>query len=710
MKGIIGLLLAPAALCVSTAGAKAPESPINKVVIFIEELRKEITADTAKEAADYATYAAWCNDTIAQVTTNIEKEEATIEECNRKIEELSGTGAASGAEIAHAEKNLAENKDRTKEALSIREKELKEYTETTDKLKEEINDLNAAKQQLLEGQNATNTSGSFFLQKKDSHQTRAAAFLRKFLAAPSASEKLDEDALQTLNSFVQSASERKSPQLMQLDRDSEEAAPASALDSVVAVVNEAVKKFDEELKEAETEEAARKKTFDELMKTLTEEKTTLEKNLLAGKKSKGSDGSELAAKTTLRDETTVQKKADTKLLTTTQDSCKEKAYQFSQRSAMRADELKGINLTLDILTSNSSKATFTGAAVISFTQLAKSKAAEAAQAKSGRGVGHQAYMVLKAVASKYRDLKLAQIAVKCKSGGVGAFYRVIQTIDAQIKHLQDEEKEDVEHRDRCQDEIADNAASIATLADTIQKTTTDIRRLNSKADETKDALKALKEEISETKTDIANLTKERDSERNDFLVAVKHDKEALALIKAAIKQVTAFSKNNKISLSLAQEKEVSLLAQAHGYKPAPDAGFDDANYKGGKDSTKAVVEMMEMVQEDMASEIKSGQEEDAENQALYEKDFKALNELLETQETKEISLNKQLAELQGEIQSMTDTNSSKTDEHAAELQEKASLAVDCDWIKKKFGERRKKRKDEIDGLVSAKGLLAGAEP
>jgi len=120
--------------------------------------------------------------------------------------------------------------------------------------------------------------------------------------------------------------------------------------------------------------------------------------------------------------------------------------------------------------------------------------------------------------------------------------------------------------------------------------------------------------------------------------------------------------------------------------------------------------MIEMVEEDMTAEIKKGQEDDAENQDLYEKDFKALKDLLKTQETKEISLNKQLGELQGEIQSKTDTNSSKTDEHAGELKEKANLAVDCDWIKEKFGERREKRKAEIDGLVSAKGLLAGAEP
>merc|ERR1740138_1576015 len=214
--------------------------------------------------------------------------------------------------------------------------------------------------------------------------------------------------------------------------------------------------------------------------------------------------------------------------------------------------------------------------------------------------------------------------------------------------------------------------------------------MTSKKTEAQAELADLLKELNGTKTNIANLTSERGEERAAFLVAVKHDKEALILIEAAIKQVTAFFKKNKISVSLAQEKQVSLLAQAHGSKPAPDAGFKDANYKGGKDSTKAVVAMMGMVKEDMQKEIENGQQEDAKNQELYEKDFSALKELLETQETKEISLNKLLAELEGAIESKMETNSTKTDERSSELEEKDNLAVNCEWIKTKFGERRQK--------------------
>lgn len=273
-------------------------------------------------------------------------------------------------------------------------------------------------------------------------------------------------------------------------------------------------------------------------------------------------------------------------------------------------------------------------------------------------------------------------------------------------------KEDLEHRDRCQNEMRANEASLATLADKIKKLTTFIDRLQGKAGETQDDLKAVQDSINETKTDIVKLTNDRTDERNNFLVALNHDKAAAALMKAAIKQVTAFFKKNKINLKLAQTqmKEISLMAVAHGYKPAPDAGFEDQNYDSSKDSTKALVNMMEMVIEDMSAEIKKGIEDDASSQENYEKDLTGFKDVLKALETKEISLNKKLGDLQGEIQSKTDTNSSRTEEKEEELKEKANLAMDCDWIKTTFGTRRKKRKAEIDGLVEAKGLLAGAEP
>lgn len=364
--------------------------------------------------------------------------------------------------------------------------------------------------------------------------------------------------------------------------------------------------------------------------------------------------------------------------------------------------MKGLNLAIGILTNNSSQQTFNSAAAVSFTQLASRKAN---QADSTSGVRQQAYGVLQAVASKYQDLKLAHIAVNVRSGG--AFDKIIQRIDAQIKFLRAEEKDDVEHRDRCQTQIRDNTADLKKLSKDIQKTTTLIISMISKRNETQIKLADLNISMILTQARIVNLTAEREVERAAFLEAVKHDKEALILVESAIKQVRAFFKKNKIKLSLSQENQISLLALAHGYKPAPDAGFEDANYQGGKGGTAAVLTMMDMVAEDMQNEIENGQKDDAENQEEYETAFADFSDLLKSQKAKKITLEKLLAKLETDIGTKGETNSTLTDEKSAELEDKADLAVNCAWIKTKFGERRQKRKDEIDGLVTVKGLLQG---
>merc|ERR1719197_195484 len=71
-------------------------------------------------------------------------------------------------------------------------------------------------------------------------------------------------------------------------------------------------------------------------------------------------------------------------------------------------------------------------------------------------------------------------------------------------------------------------------------------------------------------------------------------------------------------------------------------------------------------------------------------------------------------------QSISDTNTEideagvvKEDTQGLLKEEKdylASIKPDCDWILNAFTERREKRAIELEGLLEAKGMLAGASP
>eukprot|EP00435_Cladocopium_sp_Y103_P048823 s449_g14.t1 len=167
------------------------ESPAKKVILFIEELKAEITADMAKEKKSFDTFSSWCNETIAAATANIKTGKETVESCNRRsrldqqvdafnyleifqhfplrddpqwtrIEELSGFEAAGEAEIKNAEKNLKENGERQSEATKIREKELKAFEAS----KSELDSSLKAMDEALGEFNSTEASSGAFLQRR----------------------------------------------------------------------------------------------------------------------------------------------------------------------------------------------------------------------------------------------------------------------------------------------------------------------------------------------------------------------------------------------------------------------------------------------------------------------------------------------------------------------------------------------------------------
>merc|ERR1712216_582985 len=275
---------------------------------------------------------------------------------------------------------------------------------------------------------------------------------------------------------------------------------------------------------------------------------------------------------------------------------------------------------------------------------------------------------------------------------------VIRSIDRQITMLQDEDKKDVEHRDRCNKQLADTAAGLASVGDLLKKTNTKLQRMESQAQEQDGALQKLQAEINETKAEMANRSAERKEEREEYLVALKHDEEALKLMTDAKTQIQKFFKENKIDMSFVQSE------------PAPDAGFEDQKYEGGKDSTNTLLKMMSMVEKDMTDEIENSKAEEKENLALFEKDYSALKDLLTAQTEKELSSTKALADIQDDIESKKEFKDDTEAEKASSEKASDKLDSDCSWVKENFHSRREQRKAEIDGLVQAKGLLAGVAP
>eukprot|EP00933_Yihiella_yeosuensis_P004766 TRINITY_DN109180_c0_g1_i1.p1 TRINITY_DN109180_c0_g1~~TRINITY_DN109180_c0_g1_i1.p1 ORF type:complete len:691 (+),score=235.75 TRINITY_DN109180_c0_g1_i1:79-2151(+) len=656
-----------------TDEATEKESPVNKVVLFMKELKTEVEADKAAEKASYEKYSKWCEDTAASTNKEIEEAKQVIDDETAKIERFSGKGSASSAQIEYVKKCIVDNGHHQAEADTIRGKEKKKFEVVKADLESGIQAFKDMSESLGAG-----SESSFLTTNAGQRQAKLRNIASRALKIRALASKLSLEDRKLLDGLANDET-----QLVQL-RGSEE--PASALGGVINVIRTTQEDYERDLKSAVDEEAEHVQNHKNLKKTLAEELSNLQETLTVQQSSQGDSSLGLVQAKMLREETEESLKSSEKLLVETQDACRTKADIFATRSKLREEELDGIVKALKILESDEAKKTFAGSA--------------GALLQVHGSAGSKAFDKLKELASTFHSMGFAQLALQVQNGG--HFDKVINSINKQIEHLRDEEKMDVEHRDRCEKQLAESAAKVKSLKHSSQTVATKIERMTGDKQEFEADFEKLQKDIADTKKEIKDREEIREKERQDHLTALQHDKDAVELVKEATITITKFSKNNKASngfLGLVQRTARRV------FHSAPDAGFEDSKYEGA-DAMNGVVTLLNMVRADMTSEIDAAKKDDDAAQGQYESDYRALKAKLESQEKANVSVQRDLAVLQQKITLQGDFQSSADDDAAAEKASLTALKSDCAWVKSNFDSRRTKRKAEIDGLTEAKGLLA----
>lgn len=285
----------------------------------------------------------------------------------------------------------------------------------------------------------------------------------------------------------------------------------------------------------------------------------------------------------------------------------------------------------------------------------------------------------------------------------GHFDKVMVMIDDMVSLLRKEEAEDIVHRDLCENSQNANKNSLADLEHMIKKTDAMLKRLGNTKTETQGEISKLEADIKGTKGQMAELLGFRNKENKQFVQALKDDTNAVALIRQAVTALSKFYENNKIAIGLTQK--------APEYKKdadkAPESSSFSSDYGGRKSESQGILAILSMLAEDLEKEISEGRADDADAQSKYEDQNGALQNVLDAQDETKVTLEEELASTDEKIDAAEAFKKGKTDDKGAEGDTKKALATDCDWVKSHFETRRSKRKDEIQGLVDAKGFLAG---
>jgi len=564
-------------------------------------------------------------------------------------------------------------------ATNIRKKENAAFKKSKNDLSESIASLKQAAQVL--GGVAEKKEESFLAV---SSRRSASSSVRRVLQQTSFLSRASEESQQLLQSFLNLASEGPS--------DSTEYTGQTG--QVANVIGQSEKDFEADLKEAIADEGNSKETYDKLMATSKTELEDLKKNLQDLESNNAGEIKTLSDNKMLKTDNEDELEANTKLLKETTLGCQVKKEQFETRKKLREDEVAGIDQALAILTSEDATKTFGDSASVSFLQIASSDNRR-----------KRAYEALKSVASRYHAASLALIAVEVQT--IDAFKDITDKIEKQIDMLKAEEAQDVKHRDDCQKQIAENKADFETLSDDIDKKTTFLERLNEKKTELQAKSTQLEKDMNATKDEMLERGEKRTQQHDATVKALKDDKAALALLEKATASIKEFSRKNKVDMSLAAEGKPEQKTTSKHQK-APDAGFESAGYEGQKSASKGLMGLMEMVTDDVKDEIKKGEEDDASDQAQYEEDQKVLNAIFSKKEGLKISTDKILGETDDKISDLEGDKDDATSEKESTEKAGTSLETNCAWVKTNFKSRREKRKSEIDGLIEAKGILAGA--
>jgi len=690
---------------------------------MIQKIKAKMEAEAKWEQKSYDKYACWCEKTLEEKAKQIEEAKLRIKVIIKLITKLSMEIGICTADVKDHTKAILKIKSDIDTLVEQRSKKHNDWLAEKSEAEQYMGALEAAINVLSSATKAD--KGGIVEALQETKVLSVAAGLRAALAGvTSRGLRVPEVDMDLMRQFVSSPQDFLHPKagdssaFLQITNSNPFGDYQPKSGQIQGILKEMYDEYARSLERGSGEEAMDVKNFLRLKATKEEELVITKKALEISEKDCAEKEKERAD---LKLELTALKaklKNLEKFFEETKAACKEKATMWSTRCRIRASEILGINKGLEILNSPEAQKTFQTAAttllqVSSRSVSRKRGPMEEIDAYSGASGGeNDAYSQLKALASKYNNIGLAQIAMTLKSGG--HFDKVIAMVDKMIALLRKEGMDDIEHRDRCQSGAEKNGNDKADTENDIAKAKEELEIQEDKQTKTQQAIYALESEIKDTKTKMEERLDLRNEDEKSFKVSLRADADAVKLLASAIAAMSSWYKGEGKEHS----KDFELLQQPEGEDKGPEYTIDkdkapETNFGGeynAKDSESGgIVAIIEMLKEDLEMEMKDSRAEWAESEAEYEKEMATMRSTLESQEAEKIALEKVLADTKDKIEDLEKVIFMKGEDLKGIKKMGAAIEEDCAWVATHFESRKEAREAEIDGLMEAKNILAGAE-
>jgi len=697
MKTAVAALLSALAVSPNEA-VRAQLSPISRVVELLNGLAETAEKEGKKEEDLYESYVCWAK-TVIDTKTGTNAEATTrIDELNAYIADLDAGRIELTTERVDLEKEIKNLNQDLESMKANRNQENEDFLAAKDEMEKTIKALDSAIKVMAEA-TGDHTEGEFiqgqdtegFAARSEESQSlaRAVELGHKFLT------KGDAIFFQRLlTGEVPKADWKK------LNRKAgfkmKYKARSFHIQDVLKKMHDT---FSQNLEDAEANEQKALDDYTELKDAKTEQLTTAEDAL---GKMDGENGAKAMSKEdaeTERDALTTQRTNDEGFIEATATDLKTKKGEWKDRQLLRAGEIEAINKAVSILHSDDARDLFKSSLKSqSFLQVtATSKAASAGS-------------ILATAAKRTGDKRMAALAKSLQtpndSMATGShFDEVIAAIDDMVATLKSEEEIDLENKETCEKDRADDTRTAIKAARTMDERSDTIDALKVDIVE---IVKTMAENVGEIKSVTEELNKAqtlRNDEHTEWEAADRDDGAAAELVDRAKGVLSDFYSEN--GLVFVQKKKMAPVVA--GEAPPPPPSTWEAPYGGKTGESQGIVAILEMIHEDILKDKTKGKADEDKAEETFQA-FKTNSEQqISTLEGANTDLEETKGQKEDDISTAKEQRGAKHDELNAVIAKINDATPSCVYNTINYPVRLENRQVEIDGLIKAKAILQGGE-
>jgi hypothetical protein len=665
-------------------------SPVGTVVKLLEELKTNVDKDGAAEQKIYDKYACWCETTSSSKAKAIDQAKADIRTLSSEILALKGERATIAMDLETNAQGIYNNEQATHDLTVIREKSSSDVGQELSKMQQTVGALETAIKLIKAGYSLSAATSK--LSKTD-----------KALAGAVAAQVMNVTNHPAVTTFLENGG--KNLVVKKVDYE-----PLS--EKVLAVLESLYSTFSANLWASQAREETSRQTFDTVTVEKHAELTLLDTTMKTKESLEAEKAQEQAVKEQQLLDLQDQIEADKVFFDGTVTACQDESSAWDERSRRRREELAGLEKALEILGSDSNRELFDTAFNVAEVQ------------KSARVSPRLVKEVMSFVQIRSREEPAEDFnASEFAESGVAP---VLTAIDNMTEELKAEEALDIEQNTWCINETEKYYWEAEHKKRDIKVLESKIKRLEHSNKMRDDELARIDEQNTTLLQEMDDALAIRVDENSVYAAARDKDVQAMSVLNETNHVLNAFFKNNSLDLNAeegagAPQTFTQTLLQRGRRQPglpefevsadqAPDTVATGEEYGGRRQDNRVVIDMLSMLYDNLDAEIRGADLAENKSKADYEAYVNDSKAMLATWVTSKTNLEEAKATDLSTIDQLEGMVDVEEGELGAIEDYRERIRPNCEWIMRAFDGRLQQRADEMNGLVDAKALLAGANP